>query len=395
MSLTGPHVSVRRVTHGSGHWFFGYYDKCPWDASERHLLAMHCAFAGRQPEPGESLTLGCIDLRDADRFTPFDITAAWSWQQGAMLRWLGPSQDHRVIYNVLDGTRYATRIRDLHTGETRTLPRPSYDVAHDGRHAISLDFARLHRLRPGYGYLALPEMRSYGPAPGDNGLWRLDLASGEDELIVSLAELARHLTIDAGPRSEHWVNHATFNPSGDRLVFLHRWHDPDRIDGLARCTRLFTVRADGSDLRCLSEDQARPLVSHFGWRDDRTLLAWATDEHDCQRYYFHDVARGRTHPLAPGVLDRDGHCTFSPDGRWLLTDTYPDEHQLRTLILYRLADDQRFDVARFHAPQRYAGPHRCDLHPRWSRDGRKVCIDSAHELDRHLYVVDVGAVVAP
>jgi len=37
---------------------------------------------------------------------------------------------------------------------------------------------------------------------------------------------------------------------------------------------------------------------------------------------------------------------------------------------------------------------RCDLHPRWSRDSKKVSIDSAHEGSRQIYVLDVEKIVA-
>jgi len=39
------------------------------------------------------------------------------------------------------------------------------------------------------------------------------------------------------------------------------------------------------------------------------------------------------------------------------------------------------------------GEMRCDLHPRWSRQGTQVCFDSVHEGPRQMYVCDVSAVV--
>ena len=35
---------VRAVTRGPRHHFFGYYDKCPWDASGRYMLAVETTF---------------------------------------------------------------------------------------------------------------------------------------------------------------------------------------------------------------------------------------------------------------------------------------------------------------------------------------------------------------
>ena len=93
------------------------------------------------------------------------------------------------------------------------------------------------------------------------------------------------------------------------------------------------------------------------------------------------------------VFDRDGHCSYSPDRNWVLTDTYPSrDDSRRTLILYRSETDRRVDIGRFYSDPAVSGPIRCDLHPRWSRDGRQVCVDSIHEGSRQMYVIDVTAV---
>jgi Tol biopolymer transport system component len=89
------------------------------------------------------------------------------------------------------------------------------------------------------------------------------------------------------------------------------------------------------------------------------------------------------------VLTEDGHCSYSPDRQWVLTDTYPDDRHERTLLLYHPESGRRLDLGRFHSPPALEGECRCDLHPRWSRDGRRVCFDSAHEGTRQMYVLDV------
>ncbi|MBC8103648.1 MAG: hypothetical protein H7Z41_13810 [Cytophagales bacterium] len=91
----------------------------------------------------------------------------------------------------------------------------------------------------------------------------------------------------------------------------------------------------------------------------------------------------------------DRHCSYSPDRRWILTDTYPDTGGFRTRLLFDPAKEQRIDIGRFHGPTPPGGEIRCDLHPRWSRDGRQVCIDSIHENGRRqVYVLDVSGFTA-
>ena len=59
--------------------------------------------------------------------------------------------------------------------------------------------------------------------------------------------------------------------------------------------------------------------------------------------------------------------------------------------VYHLCREDGFckRIARVFAPFRYDFDCRCDLHPRWSRDGKKVCIDSVHEGKRALYVIPI------
>jgi len=59
--------TVRRLTQGPRHHFFGYYDKCPWDATGRYVLALEAAFSHRPPGPEDNATVGMIDLAEGER----------------------------------------------------------------------------------------------------------------------------------------------------------------------------------------------------------------------------------------------------------------------------------------------------------------------------------------
>ncbi|MBM3499390.1 MAG: hypothetical protein FJX74_12050 [Armatimonadetes bacterium] len=384
MAPLSAELEAACVTPRANHHFFGYYDKFPWDATGRYLPALETTFMDRPPAPGDMARIGMVDLQDGNRWIPLDETRAWNWQQGTHLQWLGTAPDRLIIYNVWEGDHYGSVIRDVHTGETRRLPRPIYAVNRAGTQAVTLNFSRLHRHRPGYGYNGVPDAWESDPHPAEDGIYGMDLATGESRLIVSVDQIASYLPQETMRDTSHWFNHLQFNHDGSRFIFLHRW----RVK-TSWLTRLFTAAPDGSKVYCVNPFE---MTSHFDWRSSTEILAWARQPGSGDHYYLFTDRSDRVEVVGEEVFPTDGHCSYSPDGRWILTDTYPDREHKRTLILYRPEDDRRVDIGRFYSPPELPGEIRCDLHPRWNRDGTQVCFDSAHEGDRQMYVMDVSSI---
>ena len=182
------HLPVQRITQGPKHHFFGYFDKFPWDKSGRRLLAQEIPFTARQPLPGEKATLGMIELTQNNRFVPLAETDAWCWQQGCMFQWLNDSET-KVIFNDREGDYFVSRILDVESGKTRTLCRPVYCLSPDGRWAMSLNFSRLDRERPGYGYPGASDPNEKVKCPDDEGIWLVDLKNNTAKLVVSIAQV--------------------------------------------------------------------------------------------------------------------------------------------------------------------------------------------------------------
>jgi hypothetical protein len=271
----------------------------------------------------------------------------------------------------------------------------------------------------------------------------MDLESGDHRLIVSVADAAGLARQASQAGAIHRFNHLQVSPDDGRLVVLLRWRPVARrqtglagrlrgvvggtrrlligddeyavksplrrlqlgLRGLRRVvsrhygagdpglTRLLTARVDGSDLRIVADEQ---VVSHFDWRDDRHLLAWARHG-GVEGFFLFDALTGAAEAVDPPAMPRDGHCSYSSDAerRWILNDTAPDEQDQRALYLYDTRHRRRVELGRFYSPPQLQHDVRCDLHPRWSRDGRQVCIDSAHQGSRQLYVVDLTAALGP
>lgn len=391
-------TDLRCLTPTAHHHFFGYYDRCPWSPDSRWMLACRAEFMGRRPRQDDVLRIGLLDMsaeEPASTWAEVASTRAWNWQQGAQLRWLS---EREIIFNdrLERGGQlcFGAVIVDVFSGARRELRAPVYALSGDGK-AITLDFSRAYDIRAGYGYVGIPDPRAQSGCPADGGIWSVDLHGGEPRLLLSMATVARFAgasgPIQSTPGDKHWLDHLTWSPGGERFIFLHRWGQAASGRGAWWKTRLFTSSADGSDLRCLSD---HGMVSHFDWRGSDEVLAWASRDGIGNRYFlFPDQAGAEPEIVGEGVLSVDGHCTYSPSGRWILTDTYPNREGFKQLMLWNVEREERVDLATLFGPIPPDVDIRCDLHPRWSRDGQQICLDSIHQGTRQMYLLDVSGIV--
>ena len=308
-----------------------------------------------------------------------------------MLHWLPTAPDRTISYNDRRGDHFVAVVLDIHTGDRRVLPHPISALSHDGRTALSLNYARLKSLRPVVGYAGLPDPYAGQPHPAEDGVYRIDVETGQAEVVVSFQHafefLSRKPEAKAHDLSKRtlWFNHTVFNRDDSRFSFVCRWNE--RVGTIAH-TYLLSAGVDGGDLRLLMPAGA----SHMDWRTPTELLVWARAE-EGPYYYRVDDASGESWIVGRDALTRDGHCSFTRNGTWLLTDTGPDEENLQTLLLWNVVEERKVLLGRYASPPPFRGEIRSDLHPRWSRDERQVCFDSIHEGTRQVYVMDVSRIL--
>ncbi len=414
---------LRRVGRGGGHHFFGYYNKRPWDRSGRYLLAQQVPMPAADLKGREVAEVGYFDLQKADQFHVVGKTRAWNWQMGSQLQWLSGLPGRQLIYNSRARSpdpdtpypHFRATVFDVHTQNSRELPLPVYVVAPSSEWALSVDYSRFQVTHPTIGYptgLAEPSLAN---APTDDGIFRMDIESGDAELILTLRDLTRVQPLPSMDRAIHWVTHLEINPASTRFLFIHRW--TERVeDETCFLHRLFSAKPDGSDLRLL-ECTDHPLpqlstsfdakrvgvfdyekseyqISHPAWKNDDEIIVWGPHR-DAIHYHLYHERSGEVRVIGANCLTENGHMTYSRDGRWLATDTYPDSgSNERLLVLYDVENDQRYDIGSFYTNPNLGKPNRCDLHPRWSRDARQLCIDSVHEGERQMYLIDVAELTA-
>lgn len=379
----------RAVTQGPLYHWFGYYDMPCWDATGRYLLSLEVPFQDRPPTADDVATIGMTDLESGE-YIRLAQTRAFNWQQGAMLNWLPADPCRKIIYNDRVGNAFVSVVLDVFSGQKRVMGGQPVgrtaisDVGQGGRVALGLNFARIAQTRPGYGYAGLPDLYEDELHPAGDGVFVIDQGSGKSWLAVSMKAVYDYMGQPKDmANAKLWFNHTLLNPSETRFAFLARWR-PEGQQWFK--TLMFTAGLDGSDLRLVLKDG---MVSHFDWRNDREILAWTRIGDQGDHFYLIDEQTGEYQIIGESLLTQDGHCSYSHNGKWILTDTYPDPvTHLRTLKIYIVDQDREVIVGKYFSPPAFTGEIRCDLHPRWSRDDRQICFDSVHEGHRQVYVVD-------
>ena len=387
-----PPPPVRAITRGPKFHWFGYYDKFQFDPTGRYVLGMEVDFEHRGPRADDVIRIGMVDLEDGDKWIELGTSRAWGWQQGCMLQWV-PGTKSQILWNDRQDGRFVCRIMDTATRKRRTIPYPIYTVTPDGRFGASVDFGRIQDMRPGYGYAGCPDPNKNDMAPKNSGIWLVDLATGKGKLIVTLADVAkipfpgRNVT-----GAKHYFNHLLFNADGKRLEFLHRYRPNGGRGGFI--TRMMTCNLDGSDIRTVDPSGR---TSHFIWRGTDKILAWSRYKNSNGFFLYEDKpGGGRVSQVGKGVMTVNGHCTYLPGNQWILNDTYPrGKERTQNVYLYHVATGKRISLGEFHLPRKYSGEWRADTHPRFSRNGEKVCIDSPHGgKGRQLYLIDISKIIA-
>lgn len=368
-------------------FFYGFHDKCPWSADNRMLLAHRFGnIPLRMPLPEDTIELGYFSGPDYREFRAVGVTRAWNWHQGAMLQWLGSSSN--IVFNDFDGSKHVARIVGPKGDLLAVLPLPVAAISPDGSKALSYSFARLRGCPAAYAYANGFDPELDNLVPSKHGLHVMDIASGEAELMFTLADVANIQPELSMAGAFHYFTHCQFSPSGKRLKFFHRWtQQRNRL-----WTRMISCDPDGDDLYIFPTSG---VVSHVAWRDDQYVLAYAGTKEFGDKYYLFRDRTGKFSIVGQESFNSDGHPSFSKDGRWILTDSYPDRFRLRYLILYDTEKKKRYDLARLYSPRKYVGVEfevqlACDLHPRWNRDSTMICFDSAHTGDRSLCMMTLG-----
>ncbi len=443
--------TIERLTSGPKHHLFGFHDLLITNKTGNKYLSLEVDIINRPPLPGELFGVGYVL---DNRYIRIGETTAFNYPQGARQQWVAGSElfvANNRVENVWGTDLYDTTNNQL----IDRFEASTHMLSKDGRFSFGLDYSRLFRLG-GYGYSGIPDVSELEAAPTSSGITIQDLHTKEIRLLVSVMEVAQCGTSFSPNNSfHHYLTHLTLNPSSTRLAFLHRYFMPDG----GMMTRLMTIGTDGKGLRCLAQGflshfdwrddstiyifgransnldalRANPIFSNkllagpikIAKHCVKTVMKRKATTLGKSFLLINDTELPNVRSFAQGIITEDGHPMTCPiDNDWCVNDTYPDENGIRTLMLYNFSKNIRLNLGTFRmlnqepdmlesskyfvgvdskilksiSPKQLSftrsGLH-CDLHPRWSFDGKQVLFDSIHEGSRQIYALDTINIISP
>lgn len=266
-----------------------------------------------------------------------------------------------------------------------------------------------------------------------DGIFEIDLENNIRKRLISIHEI-----INTEKRSffdiyKHWLEHVMISPSGKKFCFLHRFSPEDNVFKYE--TRLFIADIDGSNLQ-LIPDSEKYSWSHFGWKTDDEFVIYTQTPYRYalngnvgqllktqpwrllsiaeglfygftaripyqlskavggKRHHYQHYVLGKSGKFAltdtyeKSYLDIDGHPSFTQDGKYMITDSYPDKNGYQRLIIHNCETGKGIVVARLFASFT-RNPASCDLHPKLSADNNYVVVDTAYDKKHHMILFKI------
>jgi hypothetical protein len=343
-----------------------YYDVCPESPDGAHVV--YFQFSSAAPGPG------AVVVADRNGGSPrpvFGVANPVDTHSAARQQWV----DDATVACCPEGEGgLKTALVALSDGRSRQVRGALRMVSP----VAPLGLTTLH------DFASLSEMT-------DDAVCLMDLRDGAPRPLFTVKDALR-----AHPRGPDFPGaervmfmHTKWSPRGTRFpVMASNIHRIAKEEGMQGINSLFVAEADGSRLRYVGEE-----YHHSAWSaDDDHILSFrpnATGGGLGMRWWggYQDllaipVDGGEPAPVFTGIAGK--HLLLSPDGRRFVADAtdWPRKGQ-GSIIIYEIGASEPLTAVRM--TQADFGKRGCYIHPTRSRDGRRICFNSAEKGKRRLY----------
>ena len=410
-------LTQTQISHGDFHHLFGYIGQSltiPWNVADRYVVALRTDFHDRLPAAGDAADVVLIDTHNENKVAVLDRTFGWNLQQGSMLYWNPEQPETQFFFNDRDPQdgRVFTVLYDIAARRrVREYRYADHSMGNSGVSPVGGEFAainygRMARLRPVTGYAGALDETEGIDAPGDDGIFLINIRRGDERLLLSFARMAAMLATvtdweifnkrwtpvemakdpSAKPDTSEaklYINHTLFNRTGDRLYFFVRGRREKQSIWLnVPCS----IKTDGTEFVV----HRTSVGGHPEWGIGDTIIG----AHD-GRQVVYDVVKQQLRPEStlgtPEVFPvPEGDVSLSPDGEWFVNGYASEDRQTITYVVMRLADGAFARSEPFDRGPYTKGNLRTDPAPRWNRASDSILVPGwTDDGTRQLFVLKI------
>lgn len=406
--LNGANIVGSTNTHFD--FSVGYHDIRPFNSQNENLILLH-KYPKNLTNYEEKIKIDiCLWNYISKDLSIIDSSYAWSWEQGSRLQWLNQCE---AIYNVNYDDKFKSCIYNIETKEKKILDFPIYSYSSITKKFLYIDYTRLWHYWKSYGYHSKSSTKLKDI--DSDGVFLSDF-NNNIELLLSIKDAIKLCGLEKID-SPIFLAHPTFNPDGNKCVSLLRFiNKSGNLISYLICTDLNLKK---------NKIISRERVSHFEWITNDKIVVWSRILNNKLQsirnndflekfiivtlkkiinklnpnikkkllnthYHLIDINNNNHKVLDKQNLTEDGHPQISTDNKYLITDTYPNKEGFQKLLLYNIKKDKTLELGFFKSSE-YLKENKVkyDLHPRWSKSGKLISIDSSHEGNRQSYIIDI------
>ena len=384
-----------------GNFFFGYYDKPQISPCNEYFLSHKINFLDRYPNYDDEIDVGYFDINNG-KFLKIESTSACNFQQGSMLNWFFKSDE--IIFNKLVNGNYRSLIKNIKNNNSNLIDCPLYALSNNKDFFLTINFLNLsiHKRGYGYDYKFKSNFKNYFHDPKEIGIWIYVFSKNKIFKLIDIKEIHND--------NNCWIEHISISPDNYHFIFMLRYKLND--GGIRDKLYLSNI-----DKNTLVEIKTFARGSHYNWIDNNSFIIYGGVNTSFNKirhqktlqnltyakklikiyhklikhntdlskfitgdsYYIYNIETKIKKKIQAKFNKEDGHPSVSNNYKNLMiTDQYSDiiNNKYPKLFLYDLKESKLIEELKFDSISTLDNSgFRCDLHPRFSTDGKFFSID--------------------
>ena len=297
---------IKDIKSNYHHFFVGYYDIDPISKDGYNILCHRVSGKFKNEITPKVGHIGLMNINNG-LFKILTKTNALNWQLASRAQWLDES---KIIFNDVEkGYQISCKFDVVKKKILKKYKRSFWAISPNKKIGASLNFSRINKKRPGYGYRGKS-------IDGDFEFFSLfDLDTGEDIYKINIFEIIKKINFSPSG-NDPYLNHVCWAPCSTKLLTIFHFAEDDKTP-----RKVYPIIFDikKKNWYCIDKNS---MFSHHVWLNKDNLLAYRRE--DNQNAFCIWSKNSKWEIVNKSMPKNDGHPSFIKKSKKIVLDSYPN-----------------------------------------------------------------------